>query len=123
MVDREPAKTFEDLIAWQKAHALVLDVYRITRSFPREELYGLTSQLRRAATSVPANIAEGFKKRGRADKARILNVAEASLEEARYHLRLAIDLGYMPPNDLPTRALEVARVLGAYTATIASRRV
>jgi hypothetical protein len=73
MADREPAKTFEDLIVWQKAHALVLDVYRITRSFPREEVYGLTSQLRRAATSVPANIAEGFKKRGRADKARILN--------------------------------------------------
>lgn len=55
MVDREPAKTFEDLIVWQKAHALVLDVYRVTRSLPREEIYGLTSQLRRAAASVPAN--------------------------------------------------------------------
>ena len=77
MRDREPAKTFEDLIVWQKAHSLVLDVYRMTRQFPREETYGLTSQLRRAAVSVPANIAEGFKKRGRADKARLMNVAEA----------------------------------------------
>jgi four helix bundle protein len=76
MVDREPAKTFEDLIVWQKAHALVLDVYRVTRSFPREEIYGLTSQLRRAAVSVPANIAEGYKKRGRAEKARVMNLAE-----------------------------------------------
>jgi four helix bundle protein len=122
MVDREPAKTFEDLIVWQKAHALVLDIYRVTRSFPKEEVYGLTSQLRRAAVSVPANIAEGFKKRGRAEKARVLNMAEASLEETRYHLRLALDLGYMEPDELPTRALEIARILGAYTASVASRQ-
>jgi four helix bundle protein len=71
---------------------------------------------------VPANIAEGFKKRSRADKARLLNVAEASLEETRYHLRLAIDLGYMPANELPTNALEVARILGAYTTSITRRQ-
>jgi four helix bundle protein len=122
MADREPARSFEDIIAWQKAHALVLAVYRVSRSFPQDELYGLTSQLRRAATSVPANIAEGFKKRSRPEKVRILNIAEASLEEARYYLRLAIDLEYMPANELPTKALEVARILGAYIAGIASRR-
>jgi four helix bundle protein len=114
MRDREPAKTFEDLIVWQKAHSLVLDVYRMTRQFPREETYGLTSQLRRAVVSVPANIAEGFKKRGRADKARLMNVAEGSLEETRYYLRLAEDLGYLQPNDAPAKAVEIARLLGAY---------
>ena len=70
MIDREPARSFEDLIVWQKAHDFVLGVYRATRSFPQEELYGLTSQLRRAATSVPGNIAEGFKRKTKADKAR-----------------------------------------------------
>ncbi len=61
---RNPARSFEDLIVWQKAHQLVLGVYRFTESFPKHEMYGLRSQLRRAAVSIPANIAEGFKKRG-----------------------------------------------------------
>jgi four helix bundle protein len=64
------AKTFEDLEVWQKAHAYVLSVYRLTEGFPKHELFGLTSQLRRASVSIPANIAEGFKKIGNADKAR-----------------------------------------------------
>ena len=93
MTEREPARTFEDLIVWQKAHAYVIDVYRLSGRFPREETYGLTAQLRRAAVSVPANIAEGFKRRGLTDKARFMNIAEASLEESRYYLRLARDLG------------------------------
>jgi hypothetical protein len=63
---REPAQSFEDLIVWQKSHQLTLRVYQLTAGFPRHELYGLTSQMRRAAVSVPSNIAEGFKKRGRA---------------------------------------------------------
>ena len=91
---KSPARTFEDLIVWQKSHAFVLNVYKVSRNFPREETYGLTSQLRRAAISIPANIAEGFKRRGRPDKARLMNVAEGSLEEARYYLLLAHDLGY-----------------------------
>jgi len=66
--ERAPARRFQDLIVWQKAHALVLAVYRVSRTFPREETYGLTSRLRRAAVSVPANIAEGFRKLGRAEK-------------------------------------------------------
>jgi len=93
-MQRLPARSFQDLIVWQKAHQFVLAVYRLTKGFPREEIYGLTSQFRRAAISIPANIAEGFKKRGRLDKARFMNVAQGSLEECRYYLILARDLGY-----------------------------
>ena len=117
---RPPAQSFEDLIVWQKAHALVLNIYKDSRAYPREETYGLRAQLRRAAVSVPANIAEGFKKRGRADKARILNIAEASLEETRYYLRLAEDLGYGSSGPLRDQALEVGRLLGAYARSILS---
>jgi four helix bundle protein len=78
---RDAAKSFQDLIVWQKAHAVVLHVYGWTESFPRREIYGLTSQLRRAAVSIPANIVEGFKKRGHKDKLRFLNIAQGSLEE------------------------------------------
>lgn len=85
---------FEQLEVWKAAHKLVLDVYRITQKFPTEERYGLVSQMRRAAVSVPANIAEGFKRRGRADKAHFYNIAQASLEEIRYYLILCRDLGY-----------------------------
>jgi four helix bundle protein len=116
----EAAKSFEELVVWQKAHALVLTVYRLSAGFPRAEVYGLTAQLRRAATSVPANIAEGFKRRGPLDKARLLNVAEGSLEEARYYLRLAEDLGYGSTRELRVQAEEVARLLGAYTAAVRS---
>jgi four helix bundle protein len=117
-MDRQPARSFEDLIVWQKAHAFVLEVYKITRGFPREETYGLTAQLRRAAVSVPANIAEGFKRRGRPDKARLMNVAEGSLEEARYYWRLATDLGYSSPAALIDNATEIGRLLGSYARTL-----
>ena len=93
-MERLPARSFEDLLVWQKAHGFVLGIYVLTKTFPREEIYGLTSQFRRAAVSIPANIAEGFKKRGRADKARFLNIAQGPLEECRYYLRLSSDLGY-----------------------------
>jgi len=73
VVDRKPAEKFEDLIVWQKAHQVVLRVYRLTASYPKSELFGLVSQMRRAAVSVPANIAEGFKRRGQPDKARVMN--------------------------------------------------
>ena len=91
---RVPARTFEDLIVWQKAHAWVLDVYRFSDGFPPKELYTLTSQFRRAAISIPANIAEGFRKTGVADKKRFMNIAQGSLEECRYYLILARDLRY-----------------------------
>jgi four helix bundle protein len=91
-VDR--AASFQDLIVWQRAHEFVLVAYRLTGSFPSHEIYGLTHQLRRAAVSIPANIAEGFRRKGLADKARMLNIAQASLEECRYYLLLAEDLNY-----------------------------
>jgi four helix bundle protein len=79
-----PAKRFEELIVWQKAHQAVLSIYRISDNFPKTEVYGLTSQLRRSAISIPANIAEGFKKRTKPEKARFMNIAQGSLEECRY---------------------------------------
>lgn len=111
---REPAQSFQDLIVWQKAHEFVLGVYTITQAFPKTEIYGLTSQFRRAAVSVPANNAEGFRKGSRAEKARFLNIAEGSLEECRYYLILARDLNYDVSTALPSLAEEIARLLNAY---------
>ena len=82
---RPAARNFRDLVVWQKAHELVLAVYRFTESFPEREKYGLAHQMRRAAVSLPANIAEGFGKRSQAEKARFLNIAEGWLEECRYY--------------------------------------
>jgi four helix bundle protein len=115
---RAPARTFEDLIVWQKAHAWVLDTYRATETFPKNEIYGLTSQLRRAAVSIPANIAEGFKKSGVADKRRFMNIAQGSLEECRYYLILARDLSYAKTEALMTQLEEVSRLLNAYLRAI-----
>jgi four helix bundle protein len=117
-MQRLPARSFQDLVVWQKAHHFVLGVYRVSKKFPREEIYGLTSQFRRAALSVAANIAEGFKKRGRADKVRFLNVAEGSLEECRYYLILTRDLGYGDPLELFGQLEEVSKLLGNYSAAI-----
>jgi four helix bundle protein len=113
-----PAKRFEDLSVWQKSHQLVLRVYRITTAFPKEETYGLAAQMRRAAVSIPANIAEGFKRRGRPDKARVMNIAQGSLEELRYYFMLASDLGYVKTEGERESAEELARMLGAYTNTL-----
>lgn len=120
-MDRAPAERFEDLVVWQKSHALTLRVYQLTKSFPKEELFGLTSQMRRAAVSVAANIAEGFSKRSRPDKARIMNISQASLEELRYYTILAKDLGYLPETTDWHDLDEVARLLGAYVRALASR--
>src|SRR5579871_1178527 len=110
---RAPARTFEDLIVWQKAHAWVLAAYRFSEAFPPKEAYSLTSQLRRAAVSIPANIAEGFKKIGAADKKRFMNTAQGSLEECRYYLILARDLGYGDIRHLTAQLEEVSRLLCA----------
>jgi four helix bundle protein len=112
------AKTFEDLLVWQKAHKLVLEIYKLTRTFPQDELFGLTSQIRRAAVSVPANIAEGFKRKGKADKLRFFNISQASLEEVRYYLILAQDLGYADTASLKTNVDEISRMLDAYMKSI-----
>jgi four helix bundle protein len=115
-LEREPAKTFRDLVVWQHSHKLVLSVYQL--SFPRHEVFGLTSQLRRAAVSVAANIAEGFKRRGRGDKARFLNIAQASLEECRYYLILAADLRYAETDSAMALLEESSRCLEAYVKRI-----
>lgn len=115
---RATAKSFEDLIVWQKAHAWVLSVYRLSESFPVKENYALTSQLRRAAMSVPANIAEGFKKRGTRDKLRFFNIAQGSLEESRYFLILTRDLGYGDVSETVEKLAEVSRLLESYHRTI-----
>lgn len=118
MVDRQPAKTFEDLIVWQKAHAFVLEIYRASASFPKSELYGLVSQIRRAAVSAPANIAEGFKRQSKREKIRFLNIAQASLEEVRYYLILSRDLSYLDSRKLQDPLEEISRMLEAYTRSI-----
>ena len=115
---REPAKRFQDLIVWQKAHQFVLTVYRLTGLFPKSEMFGLSSQFRRSAISIAANIAEGFKKRGTADKARFLNIAQGSLEESRYYLILAEDLGYGECSEIQGILTEVSKLLEAYSQTI-----
>lgn len=94
MNSQKKAKRFEDLEVWKKAYKLVLDIYSITKDYPAEEKFGLISQVRRAAISIPANIAEGFKKKGIKDKANFYNIAQGSLEELRYYLILSKDLGY-----------------------------
>jgi four helix bundle protein len=118
MEKRAPAKTFQDLLVWQKAHSLVLAIYRFSAGFPKEEVYGITSQLRRAVVSVPANIAEGFKKKGKSDKARYMNIAQGSLEEVRYYLILVNDLGFGCTNKHREMLDEVGRMLDAYSASI-----
>ena len=117
-MERAAAKSFQDLVVWQKAHQLTLAVYRATESFPRHELFALTSQLRRAAVSVPANIAEGFRKRGLKDKIRFFNTAEGSLEEVLYYFILAQDLGYTNTQILIEQANEIGRLLEAYGRTM-----
>ncbi len=119
-MSRLPAKNFQELVVWRKAHGFVLDAYALSRNFPREELYGLTSQLRRAAVSVPANIAEGFRKKGQSDKARFFNIAQGSLEECRYYLILARDLKYGDTQELMQRLEEVSRLLTSYSRAVLS---
>jgi four helix bundle protein len=120
LVNKMPAQSFKDLVVWQKAHRFVLDAYRLSDKFPQKEVYGLTSQLRRAAISIPANIAEGFKKKGVADKARFMNIAQGSLEEVRYYLILAKDLEYADTENLQLQFDEVGKLLGAYCNAILS---
>jgi four helix bundle protein len=113
----EKSKSFEDLIVWQKAHQFVLKVYSVSTLFPKSELYGLTSQYRRAAVSIAANIAEGYKRIGTKDKLRFMNIAQASLEECRYYILLAKDLKYTTNEDsqcLRSKIEEVSKILFSY---------
>ena len=93
------SRSFRDLECWQKAHEFVKAVYEVTKQFPDDERYGLTSQFRRAAVSIAANICEGYKKLSRQDKLRFINIAQGSLEECRYYIILSLDIAYI---DRPT---------------------
>lgn len=88
-------KSFTDIKAWQKAHELVLEVYKLTKDFPKYEEFCLTSQIRRAAVSIPSNIAEGFKRKSVKDSSHFYNIADGSLEEVKYQLILSKDLKYI----------------------------
>lgn len=87
--------SFKEIKAWQLAHQFVINVYKVTSLFPAEERFGLCSQFQRAAISIAANIAEGYKKLGKGDKLRLINIAQGSLEECRYYILLSKDLGYI----------------------------
>ena len=121
MEDKEyriPAQSFEDLVAWQKAHRFVLATYKLTSSFPKSETYGLTSQFRRAAVSIAANVAEGFKKKDKKDKVRFFNIVQGSLEECKYYLILSNDLNYGDTYMLKEQLNEVAKILQGYISSI-----
>jgi four helix bundle protein len=112
---------FHDLQAWQKAHSLTLLVYRSTATFPREEMYGLTSQMRRAATSIPANLAEGCGRNSDPEFARFCSIAMGSANELEYHLLLAKDLNLIPAKDhrtLADRVAELKRMLASLRRTL-----
>lgn len=117
-------KSFRDLIVWQKAHLLVLGIYKVTKKYPKEELFGIVSQMRRAASSVPANIVEGFKRNSDKENLRFLNIAESSLEELKYFLILSNDLNYCSNdeyNKLINLAEEVGKLISGFGKSIKRR--
>lgn len=116
----EKTKSFEELLVWQKAHEFVMLVYKTTEAFPRHELFGLTSQFRRAAVSIAANIAEGYKKKDHKNKLNYMNIAHSSLEECRYYIILSRDLNYQADEKLSELINEVGKLLNAYVKAIAS---
>ena len=114
-------RDFHGLKVWQKAHALTLSVYRLTKSFPADERYGLTSQLRRAASSIAANLAEGCGRGGEAEFARFTQIAMGSAAETEYHLLLAKDLGYITEEHFhvaTTAVQEIKRMLASLLKTV-----
>jgi four helix bundle protein len=110
----DKSQSFRDVIVWQKAHAFTLAIYRTTEAFPKHELFALTSQLRRAAVSIPSNFAEGFRKRTAPDKIHHYNIAQGSADECHYQLILAHDLNYVNTITLQDHLEEVSRLLQGY---------
>jgi four helix bundle protein len=107
-------KGHRDLVVWQKAMTLVSDIYRATRNFPKDELYGLTGQIRRAAVSVPSNLAEGHGRNSRKEFRQFIGQARGSLTELETQLEIARNLGYLPPanaSELLSQATEIGRML------------
>lgn len=124
-MENKKVRTFQDLIVWQKAHALTLSVYEATKQFPSDEKYGITSQMRRAAYSVPSNIVEGHSRKGRGEFKQFLSIAAGSLAELRYFLILSRDLGHLNLKDyekLWQNAEEVGRVLYSFTHSLNASR-
>ena len=118
-------RDFRQIKVWAKAHRLTLEIYKATARFPREELYGLTSQLRRASASIPANIAEGFGRGGNAELARFLQIAIGSAYEVEYHTLLAKELGFLSMagfDQLQAHIVEVKRMLAALIVKVRSER-
>ena len=110
-------KDFRNLKVWGKSHQLALGLYKTTKKFPKDEIYGLTSQIRRSSTSIPANIAEGCGRKGNAELSRFLQIAMGSASELEYHLLLAHDLGLLNDSDfkqLDTEVTEVKRMLTSF---------
>jgi four helix bundle protein len=122
----EPSKNFTDLIVWQKAHEFVLETYKVTRDFPMEERSALCTQFQRAAVSIPANIAEGYKKLSKADKLRFLNISQGSLEECRYYIILSRDLSYINNNtynELIGSLEETSKLLNSYIRGVLNKQL
>lgn len=115
---------FEQLKVWQEAHLFVLEIYKITKLYPKEEIYGLTSQFKRASVSIPANIAEGYRKRGIKDKLKFYNISQGSADECMYYIILSRDLGYIS-NDVFERLYSqldlVSRLLNSYCQGIINK--
>jgi len=112
---------FEDLIAWQQAYAIVIKVYEVTKNFPTDERYGLTQQVRRAAVSIPSNIAEGFGRHSRPDYLRFLDMARGSTYELQTQMRIAHDLRYMDDPALMDKIEELERVLNGLIRALRSK--
>ncbi len=118
----EKVRRFEDLTVWQKSHKLTLMIYKITKDFPKEEKFGLVSQMRRAAVSISANIVEGFKRRGSRDKVNFYNISQGSLNELQYYLTLVKDLGYIASvENIKSLADEVGKMLNGLITSIVHR--
>ena len=118
-------KSFRDLQVWEKAHKLTLAVYSVTGTFPREERYGLTSQIRRASSSIPANIAEGCGRNGDNELRRFLEIAMGSASELEYHMLLARDLKMLDPtlyDQLNEQTCEVKRMLSSFIQKLKANR-
>ena len=117
--------TFENVVAWQKARVFIRHVYELTRIFPDDEKFGLTSQFRRAAVSIGGNIAEGYKRIGKDDKLRFYNYAQASLEECRCYIYLSCDLNYITREEADALLLEIedaSRLLNSYSSAIVTKK-
>jgi four helix bundle protein len=115
-------RNYEELEVWQKAHALTIKSYRITERFPRSELFGLTSQIRRAAGSIGANLAEGCGRWGNAELARFVQIAMGSASELQNHLRLAKDLGFLIPSEFAVTIKDLTSVRQMLTAFLQTLR-